>query len=192
MLRRLPDVEWVAKGVNSEDACRIAAEVAPDVMLLDISMPGGGIEAAQNISASHPAVRIILLTACDNDELVTAGLAAGVSGYVVKGVASNELFDAIKSVHAGRPYVSPDLATRILINRLQKPKVAECSPPASHVPLSAREREMLELLYQGLSNRQIAERLDLAVPTVKNQMSGIFRKIGVTSRTQAIAARPMK
>ena len=184
VLRRLKEVTLVAKGASGADACRIASEFLPDIMLLDISMPGDGIEAAHAITKSQPSVKIIMLTASDDHERVAKAIEKGAHGYLLKGAVAAEIMQAIKLVHAGQPYITPAIAARFL---MQKVRGQSQSPGEQNAKLNDRERQILELVTDGLSNQEIAEKLNLAQPTIKNYLSRIFDKLNVRSRTQAIA-----
>jgi two-component system, NarL family, nitrate/nitrite response regulator NarL len=186
-LRKVQEITLVAQGACADDACRIAKEHEPDIMLLDITMPGGGIEAARSITDGDNAIKIIMLTGSDDDEHVAAALAAGASGYLLKGANRTELVEAVRAVHHGRPFITPALSTRLLVQRTRgsQPDVAA----AARAKLNLREHQMLDYAAQGLNNSEIAARCNLALPTVKNCMSRIFQKLQVRNRTEAIAVR---
>lgn len=184
VLLRVKGIHLVAKGVSAADALSIAAKYRPDVMLLDITMPGGGIEAARAIRAAQPDVKIITLTASDDSDMVAKAIDSGAHGYLLKGASADELLEAIETVHGGRPYITPSVSARILMQRYND----DTSAPSSGTTLTAREEEILELVAQGLSNQDIADKVGLALPTIKNALSRIFAKLQARSRTQAIAA----
>lgn len=187
VLKSMGHIDVVAQGTSADDACRIAKEVRPDVMLLDIDMPGSGLDAAERILAEQPQSRIVMLTASVQEDQLSRAIALGVQGYVMKAGGIGELQTAIRSVDRGERYVSVGLAVRALQSRLAEPLPA--APPAQ--PKSAftpAERRILDLLAQGHTNKQIAERLDLAVPTVKNALRIAFFKLGVHTRLQALLA----
>ncbi len=183
VLRRMKEVNLVAKGASAADALSIAAEHRPEIMLLDLTMPGGGFEAARAIRGAQPAIKIIVLTASDDHDKVATAIECGAQGFLTKGVVAAELLDAIKAVHRGQPYVTPAVSARFLMQRLRGQAV-----PNSSAKFNRRETEVLDLVAQGLSNQDIAERLSLALPTIKNYLTRIFAKLRVHSRTQAIAA----
>ncbi|WP_088346427.1 MULTISPECIES: response regulator transcription factor [Rhodomicrobium] len=184
-LRKVQEIRLVAQGMSAADACQIAREQKPDIILLDITMPGGGIEAARRIVDSDVPVKIIMLTGSDDDEHVASALAAGASGYLLKGTNTAELMEAVRAVHHGRPYITPTLSSRLLAQRLRT-QPAEAPPRAK---LNEREQQMLDYAAQGLTNGEIAARCNLALPTVKNCMSRIFQKLQVRNRAEAIAVR---
>jgi two-component system nitrate/nitrite response regulator NarL len=173
------DLEVVATGGDAEAAVRGAREHRPDLALLDVAMPGGGIEAARGISAASPATRVVMLTSSENEDDLLAAMDAGASGYVLKGVAGRELRFILKSVHRGEVYVAPGLAYA-MIKGLTKPQVED---PLGE--LTTRERDVLELVAAGLSNAEIGGRLGLAEKTVKHYMTAILGKLDVGSRVEA-------
>ncbi|MDP9362834.1 MAG: response regulator transcription factor [Chloroflexota bacterium] len=178
-----PDIQVVAEGASAADAVRIAGEKLPEVMLLDISMPGGGLNAARQIAAAYPVVKVVMLTVSEDDEDVTAALRAGARAYVLKGVAARELVGILRSVAAGDVYVTPSLAASLL---------AELTGPATGRAggsrldeLTEREREILERVASGDSNKEIAARLGLSEKTVKHHMTNILQKLQVRNRVEA-------
>lgn len=187
ILGRLKPITLVGQGASAEDACRIAAVEEPDVMLLDITMPGNGIEAARTISSKHPRVKVIVLTASEDDERVSEAMAAGALGFLVKGVMPSELLTAITTVRDGQPYIQPQISTRILFRNLGSSR--EAQPAHRRAPdLLPHEQEVMALLNQGLTNKEIADRLGLALSTVKNRLTRVFQKLQVQRRTQALRA----
>jgi two-component system nitrate/nitrite response regulator NarL len=179
-LRTQPGIAVVAEGATAADALAIAADL-PDVMLLDVSMPGGGIAALGRITAAYPVVKVIMLTVSEDEEDVTAALRAGARGYVLKGVAARELVSIVRSVAAGEVYVTPSLATSLLVE-LTSPAGKSASPLAD---LTERERQILELVAGGDSNKEIASRLGLSEKTVKHHMTNILQKLQVRNRVEA-------
>ena len=175
-----PDLEVIAQAGSGEEAVELAQRLRPDVVLLDITMPGlGGIAAAGAIAASAPEVRIMMLTVSENEPNLLAALKAGAHGYVLKGVSASELRAIIRRVAGGETYVTPALAAELL-TELSRPR-----PLDSFSALTAREYGVLKLVSQGLSNREIGERLHLAEKTVKHHMTSILQKLHVRSRTEA-------
>ncbi|MBU1212261.1 MAG: response regulator transcription factor [Alphaproteobacteria bacterium] len=182
-LRDAPMIDLVAEGSNASEAIEISEKVLPDIMLLDISMPGKSIEAARQISILYPAVRIIMLTASDSDEDVSASLDAGARGYVLKGIGSDELIRMIVAVHNGESYITPSLAARVLSKmqtRLATP-VAEDS-----ASLTPREEQILEFVSMGQTNKEIAKGLGISEKTVKHYMTNIMQKLQVRNRVEAV------
>lgn len=186
-LQRAADITIVGEGLTAADACRIAAENAPDIILLDIAMPGGGIAAAREILAKGTPVRIIMLTAASDDEQVSAALAAGAMGYVLKGAGGKELLDAIRTVHSGAPYITPSLASRMLVRKEQQPGTVAAEGKIEG--LNEREQQILDLAATGMTNEEIGQQLNLATSTVKNYMSKILDKMQVRNRAEAAAVR---
>ncbi len=175
-----PDFEVIAQTASGEEAAEIALRLNPDVALLDITMPGiGGIAAAARIAASVPDIRILMLTVSEDKDDLLAALKAGAHGYALKGTSASELRSIVRRMAAGEAFISPALATRLLV---------EFSHPRERDPLSeltAREQDVVKLLGQGASNREIAERLQLAEKTVKHYVTCILQKLHARSRTEA-------
>jgi DNA-binding NarL/FixJ family response regulator len=157
----------------------LAERLQPDLVLLDVSMPGDGIAAAAGVAALRPETRIVMLTAVEHPQTLMAALKAGAHGYVLKGVAAPELRAILRSVAGGAAYVTPTLAAEML-TEFSRPRDAD-----PLVSLTARENGVLELLSQGLTNREIGERLHLAEKTIKHHMTVILQKLQVRSRTEA-------
>jgi DNA-binding NarL/FixJ family response regulator len=177
-----PDIEIVGEGASAADALRIAAERLPDVMLLDVSMPGGGVEAARQIAAAYPVVRIVMLTVSENEEDVTAALRAGARAYVLKGVSARELVGVLRAVGAGEVYVTPSLAASLLTDG----RGAASGRRGELVDeLTERERQILERVAEGDSNKEIAAQFGLSEKTVKHHMTNILQKLQVRNRVEA-------
>ncbi len=175
------DFTVVGEGASADDAMRLAHEVQPEILLIDLSMPGGGLSVLEAIKRDRPATKLVVLTVSESQEDVTAALAAGVDGYVLKGVGSKALAGILRDVHAGETYVPPALAARML-TRLKNAYEASASPMAT---LTAREREILELVSSGRSNKEIARELQLQEKTVKHHMTSVLSKLKVRNRTEA-------
>jgi two-component system NarL family response regulator len=170
-----PDMTVVAEASNGQQAVELYRQHRPDVALLDIRMPGmSGVEAAAAIRAEFPGARMIALTTYGGDEDVRRALAAGVQAYLTKDVLHDELLNAIRAVAAGQTYLPAAVAA-----------VAAQTPRPD---LSARELQVLELIVQGLANKQIAYALEIAEHTVKNHVKNILSKLGAQDRTQAATA----
>jgi two-component system, NarL family, nitrate/nitrite response regulator NarL len=175
-----PDFEIIAQAGSGEEAVELAQQLHPDIVLLDVSMTGmGGIAAAGKIAATSPVVRIMMLTVSENRENLMAALKAGAHGYVLKGVSAGELRSITHRVAGGEAYVTPALAADMLT------EFSNPHPIDSFAVLTARETTILQLLSQGLTNREIGERLYLAEKTVKHYMTSILQKLHVRSRTEA-------
>jgi DNA-binding NarL/FixJ family response regulator len=184
-LKAARDVEVVGEASDADGAIRLAVEHQPDVALLDIHMPGGGLTAAERIRSALPRIRVVMLTVSEEEESLVAAMKAGAAGYVLKGVSAAELLDVVRSVHGGQVYVPPALAYALL-RELTQPR-----QPEPLAELTDREREVLGLVAQGLSNYQVGQRLGLAEKTVKHYMTTVMAKLGVRSRVEAalLAAR---
>jgi len=182
-LAAVPEFEIAGQGVNAEEAVRLAADMLPDIMLLDISMPGGGISAAQQIAAACPVVKIVMLTVSKHDDDVISALRAGARGYILKGVGGEELVTIVRAIHRGESYVSPDLAARLLTEVRGSGRRA--AAPDALADLTAREEQILKLVSRGLSNKEIGLELDLQEKTVKHYMTNILQKLQVRNRVEA-------
>jgi two-component system, NarL family, nitrate/nitrite response regulator NarL len=183
-LESQPDMEVVGQGASAEEGIRLVQQLLPDVALLDISIPGGGVEAARAISTSCPVVKIVMLTASENEDHVVSALEAGARAYVLKGVSTREMTSVVRSVHAGEVYVTPALAAHLLATRT----VAAAKPKLPVDPmnqLTEREQQILELVASGHSNKEIGRRLFLTEKTVKHYMTNILQKLQVRNRVEA-------
>ncbi|MBL8895028.1 MAG: response regulator transcription factor [Rhizobiales bacterium] len=174
----------VGQGSSADDAVRLAEELTPDVILLDVSMPGNGLLAAVRISESAADVKTVMLTVSEADDDIIAALKAGAKGYVLKGVASATLVEIVASVARGESYVSPSLAARILSEMgVRRPASENAADPLS--TLTRREEEILRLVAEGLSNKEVGLKLNLQEKTVKHHMTRIMGKLHVRNRTEA-------
>jgi len=182
--------EIVAEGSSADDAIRIAKDLLPDVILLDVSMPGGGIEAARVISAACPVVKVIMLTVSEQEEDVTQALEAGANGYILKGTSGTDLLTTLQSVSRGESYVSPGLAARLLAVSMRN--VRQQTRPAEQVDLTKREEQILELVARGLTNKEIANTLNISEKTVKHYMTNVMQKLQVRNRVEAVLALQKK
>jgi len=180
-LLSVDDIEVVAEAQNGEEAIQRCDEVQPDVVLMDMRLPGemDGIAATRIIREQHPEVQVVALSSFHDRELVQGAMQAGAIGYLVKGAPAEELAVAIRAAHAGRPALAPE-AVEVLV----QPDVA--APALGH-DLTARELEVLALLVEGLSNAAIAARMHFSVAAVKYHVSGILSKLGAANRTEAAA-----
>jgi DNA-binding NarL/FixJ family response regulator len=175
-----PDFEVIGQASSGGEALQMAREHLPDVLLLDIAMPGrGGIVAAGEVAGACPATKIIMLTVSKDEDDLMAALRAGARGYVLKGVSAGELATVVRAVAGGEVYVPPSLAADML-RELSRPQ-----PPDPIDELTEREREVLELVAEGLTNREIGERLHLSEKTVKHYMTNVLQKLQVRSRVEA-------
>jgi DNA-binding NarL/FixJ family response regulator len=174
--------EVVGEGASAEDAERLVAAMRPDIVLLDISMPGGGLTAAANIMAGHPGQKVVMLTVSEANADVAQALNAGARGYVLKGVGSKALAEILSNVAAGESYVSPTLSARLLSDLLLQPTTRKADPIQQ---LTGRETDILRLVAEGLSNKEVAARLSLQEKTVKHHMTRVLAKLNVRNRTEA-------
>lgn len=183
-LSREEDFEIVGSGSSASEAVSIAQSSSPNLMLLDVNMPGGGINAAKEISEACPTVRLLFLTVSERMEDVTAALEAGVRGYVLKGIGGPDLVRTIRSVAAGETYITPDFAARLLTTPAARSKEARQPVEA----LTAREEQILREVSLGLTNKEIARKLDLSEKTIKHYMSGVLQKLSARNRVEAVVA----
>jgi DNA-binding NarL/FixJ family response regulator len=178
------DLQVVGEAASGHDAVAAAARQQPDVVLMDVTMPGGdGIEATARILAAAPHVAVVILTMDGGDAPVLAALRAGARGYVLKGAPRQELFRAVRAAAAGEALFGADVARRLA--GYVGPAVDATEPPP-FPELTAREREILELIAAGRSNADITNRLVVSPKTVRNHVSNIFAKLGVRDRAEAI------
>ncbi len=186
LLELEPDLDVVGEAGDGQAAITAYADCTPDVVLMDVRMPVmDGVEATRRIRQTWPAARVIILTTFDDDEYVFEGLRAGAQGYLLKAVSSGELADAIRTVAAGGALIDPSVTRKVVAEFARLGAPARQSASELPDPLSDRELDVLRLLAEGLSNREIAERLYLAEGTVKNYVTNILGKIGARDRTQA-------
>ena len=163
-------------------AVELTRRTAPDVVLLDISMPGGGLTALREIASADPAPVVAMLTVSEDDAHIVEALKAGAKGYILKGIGSRELIDVVADLAAGRTYLSPSLAMKVLA-AMRAP--AEAKPASPLETLTKREEDILRLVSQGLSNKEVALQLDLQEKTVKHYMTSILQKLHVRNRVEA-------
>jgi DNA-binding NarL/FixJ family response regulator len=197
LLRRVSDFEIVAEASDGQQAVELAQELRPDVVVMDVRMPVmSGHEATRRISEQAPGVKVLVLSAYDDDHFVFSLLQAGASGYLLKTAPIDELVRAIYQVHAGDFPLHPLIVRKIVLNlpsqqgHLAAATAAAAGPPADSgeltEELTEREQQVLQLLAQGLPNREIAQTLFLSERTVQAHLTRIFAKMGVTSRLEAV------
>ena len=185
LLESPDDFQIVGEASNGEEAVELVKKLRPDVVIMDIAMPKlSGIEATKQIKSLYPSVPVLILTGYDNDEYVFALIEAGAAGYLLKEASGDELINAIRLVLAGEPVMHPRIIRKIL-DRLRTP-VEDSAEPDSVEILTAREMEVLGLASRGMSNAEIADTLFLSIRTVQAHLRGIFNKLGVGSRSEAI------
>jgi DNA-binding NarL/FixJ family response regulator len=185
----------VGEATTGDDVVRLAATLQPDVIVMDIHMPGlNGIEATRCIHDTHPHIRILIVTMFEDDGSVFTAMRAGARGYILKDAETADLLRAIRAVGSGEAIFSPTIATRLLdffAHTGALPEVARGNATANRIPasvfpeLTEREHEVLRLLAQGRNNSEIAAELVLSLKTVRNHVSNIFTKLHVTGRVQA-------
>ena len=176
-----PDLDVVGEASSGEEALRLARDLVPDVVLLDISMPGwGGILTAEKIGIACPTTKVMMLTVMEDENKLLAAYKAGARAYVLKGISAHELARVVRSVAEGEVYVTPSLAAGILVALSRS-----AAPQDPLEELSEREAEILKLVVQGLTNREIGERLHLSEKTIKHYITNILEKLHVRSRMEA-------
>lgn len=176
MLDQQPDLEVIAEAADGHDAVAQARRLQPEVVLMDIQMPGSdGIEATRLITALDPAPRVLILTTYDTDADILPAIENGATGYLLKDTPPNDLYRAIRQAAAGETVLAPTVASR-LVTRMRQPDQT----------LTAREIQLLQFLAEGLSNKEIGTRLYISEATVKTHLVHIFQKLGVDTRTAAV------
>jgi RNA polymerase sigma factor (sigma-70 family) len=173
-----PGLTVIGEAGDGEEGVKLALTLRPDVILMDVQMPRrNGVEATGDLVGAWPAAKVIILTTFDRDDYVFHGVRAGAMGYLLKDAPAERLIETIRKVHAGEVFIQPEIASRALREIVR--------PEAPIEALSEREREVLVLLAQGASNREIAEQLVITEGTVKNHVSNILGKLQAENRTQA-------
>lgn len=179
------DTEVIGEAATGEEAIEKTATLQPDVILMDLNMPGiNGIEATRRILSTSTHISILVLTMYEDDDSVFAAIRAGARGYLLKGADQDETLRAIKAVSRGEAIFSPTIAKRLI--RYFTPTKTLTTPPQAFPELTEREREILLLLAQGHNNAEIAQKLVLSPKTVRNHLSNVFNKLQVADRAQAI------
>ncbi|MFQ5595270.1 MAG: response regulator [Anaerolineae bacterium] len=183
LLNAEPDLEVVGEAADGHETLRLARKLNPDVLLLDISMPGlSGIEVTRQVKQVLPESRVLILTVHEDDSLLREAMRAGAAGYIIKRAVESELINAIRAVWRGDLYVHPAM-TRALLGDLRRTRSSEEDPVE---PLTPRETEVLQLIAQGHTNRQIAETLTISVRTVETHRANLMDKLGLRSRVELV------
>jgi DNA-binding NarL/FixJ family response regulator len=186
MLAQSPGVEVVGEAADGHDVVRLARELTPDVVVMDVNMPGmNGIDATRQIVAEQPHIGVLVLTMLEDDESVFQAMRAGARGYLLKGADQDDIERAVAAVARGEAIFGPDLARRIA-DFFAAGGPASPTPDVAFPELSEREREVLSLVADGLTNPEIARRIFLSPKTVRNHVSNIFTKLQVADRAHAI------
>ncbi|MFH0173945.1 response regulator [Streptomyces cacaoi] len=186
LLGLLPGVEVVGAAGDGEEAVRLVAELAPDVVLMDLRMPRcDGVEATRRIRSEHPGTQVVVLTTYADDESLFPALKAGARGYLTKDAGGDEIVRAVHSVLSGDAGLSPSVQRRLL-ERLSAPEPEPAAPAVVPDGLTTREAEVLVLIAEGLSNQEIARRLSVSTATVKTHINNMFSKTGLKDRAQAV------
>jgi len=192
LLSSQADFSVVGEAADGEEALARTAALHPDVVLMDLRMPVlDGAAATRRLRTAHPQVRVIVLTTFDEDEAIFDGLRSGAIGYLLKDAPTEKLYEAIRAAAKGESFIQPSVAARLVA---EFSRLSQQAPAAAQLvePLSARELEVLRLLANGATNREIANQMVLAEGTVKNYVTSIFNKMGVDDRTSAaMRAREM-
>lgn len=184
-LRSHPNIDVIGEGASAEEAVRFATERKPDVILLDVSMPGGGIEAARAVRSACPSVKTVMLTVSEREDDVSEAMSIGVKGYVLKGIGGSELARIVKSVADGDTYVSPALAARTLVSMQQRWSQTK-APKQADADLTRREEQILSHASLGQTNKEIAQQLQLSEKTIKHYMTNVLQKLQARNRVEAI------
>ncbi|GAA1232666.1 MULTISPECIES: response regulator transcription factor [Streptomyces] len=182
-----PDLEVVGEAANGEEAVRLAREVSPDVIVMDIRMPGmNGIEATSLVTSGPGATRVLVLTTFDEDDYVYGALRAGASGFAVKDMALDDILAAIRVVAAGDALIAPGITRRLIADFVGRPEPSPARAPRAVEGITEREREVLTLVGLGRSNSEIAEELYITVATTKSHVARLFTKLGARDRVQLV------
>lgn len=191
-LEHAVDFEVVGDGASAQDAIALAERCLPDMMLIDINMPGGGLEAVRAITTSCPAVACVIITVREDEETVVQALRLGARGYVLKGISGQELAQMLRSVHRGEAYITPSLAARLLSaqsgSEALHSRIADkaCLSRETRLGLlNEREVQILQMIAKGMMNKQIGGELNLSEKTVKHYVTNILQKLQVTNRVEA-------
>ena len=184
LLQSEPGYDVIGEASSGEDSLQIVPELTPDVILMDVKMPGiGGVEATRRLLETNPEERILMLTVSEEEENLFAAIQAGALGYLLKNADASELLEAIHRIHTGEAMISPAMTFRLL----QALKSGGIPAPLSELPLTSREQDVFQLLARGASNRQIAKTLMITENTVKTHVRNILEKLELHSRNEVAA-----
>ena len=185
ILETAPDLEWVGEAADGAEAVRLAAELQPDVILMDLRMPGmDGLTAIEHLHAAQPQIAVVILTTFNEDDLMMRGLRAGARGFLLKDTDRETLFHAIRAAARGETLLRPDILTRLLA---YTPPPASALTPSPGPALTEREREVLAGVARGERSKEIAAHLGITERTVKAHLDSIYNKLGVDSRAAAVS-----
>ena len=185
ILEKVPDIEMIGEAADGKEAVAKVEQLAPDVVLMDITMPGlNGLEATRQIKQKHPSIKVLILTMHETDQYLSEMLEAGASGYVVKTTTSRELISAIRAVYQGDVHLYPSIARMLVEDYLHKVKTGE--EKASYNGLTPREREILRYIAEDKQNKEIAELLGISVRTVQAHRTNLMDKLGAHDRTELV------
>jgi DNA-binding NarL/FixJ family response regulator len=182
VLERAPGFEVVSSACDARDAVRLVCRHGPDVTLVGITLPGGGLNAARSITERCPGTRIVAFALTEQEDHVLDAFRSGARAYALKTASAHELRHVIRTVHAGGTYIPPSMATALIVEAIGESAVPAISALDA---LTRRERQVLEYAAAGASNREIGQQLYLAEKTVKHHMTSIMRKLGVRNRMEA-------
>ncbi|MGJ7515563.1 response regulator [Pseudomonas baetica] len=181
-LKKRLDLHVVEQGANADDAREIAQRMLPDVMLMDVNMPGDVFAAVRFISTQLPDVKVLMLTVSESEDDAFSALEAGARGYVLKGISGPELVLAIRSVAKGETFITPEVANKLLGN------IKENGAEIQNLELSRREEQVIREVSAGLTNKEVATKLLISEQTVKNHMNSLMQKLHVRNRVEAVTA----
>jgi len=185
LLEQEEDFELVGEACDGEEAIRVAEELTPDIIIMDIVMPKlNGVEATRQIKASNPGIQVLVLSAYNDIQYIIGLLEAGACGYLLKNSPGKDVIKAIRSVRSGESVLDPEITHKLVQRLANISKTSEDREPNSH--LTNREMEILKLASRGMSNKEMSEKLFISLRTVKAHMTNIFNKLGCNSRTDAI------
>jgi len=187
LLETAKEIEVVAEAENGKTTIIRVRESKPDIVLMDIAMPDiGGLEATRRIKEENPSVKVIMLSMYEADQYIFESLKAGASGYILKRNTFEELISAIRAVYQGESFLCPTVARKVINNWRQRVSLDKKQPRVSHPSLTSREIEILTLVAEGKSNKEIAKLLNISIRTVQTHRFNLMKKLGVHDRTQLV------